>query len=117
MSFAENLKTLREENKLSQEDLAEVLGVSRQSISKYEQGKGYPEIAKLLILSENFGVSLDDLLKEATERTVKPIASTIQEPIIWSTEQRIHIRSYDGKSIQSYFKVYVAPIFKAKKPA
>lgn len=45
MGFAENLKQIRKENKLSQEELAELLGVSRQAISKWEQGvsqtKGY----------------------------------------------------------------------------
>ena len=51
------------ENNISQEGLAELLGVSRQSVSKWERGKGYPEIEKLIFISERFGVSLDTLLK------------------------------------------------------
>ena len=43
MSFAENLKQLRKKNHLSQEELAEILDVSRQAVSKWEQGAGYPE--------------------------------------------------------------------------
>ena len=65
MSFAENLKQLRKERQLSQEDLAEILEVSRQAVSKWEQGIGYPEVEKLLLLSSKLGVSLDSLM--ATE--------------------------------------------------
>lgn len=62
MSFAENLKQLRKENGLSQEDLAEILDVSRQAVSKWEQGNGYPEVEKLLLLSNKLNVSLDNLM-------------------------------------------------------
>ena len=54
MSFADNLQSIRREKQLSQEELAEKLGVSRQAISKWEQGSGYPETEKLLILSYYF---------------------------------------------------------------
>ena len=69
MSFAENLKQLRKENQLSQEELAEILGVSRQAVSKWEQGIGYPEVEKLLLLSSKLNISLDSLM--ATEITQK----------------------------------------------
>ena len=62
MSFAENLKQLRKENGLSQEDLAEILDVSRQAVSKWEQGNGYPEVEKLLLLSNKVNISLDNLM-------------------------------------------------------
>ena len=65
MSFAENLKQLRKDKQLSQEELAEILDVSRQAISKWEQGIGYPEVEKLLLLSSKLNVSLDYLM--ATE--------------------------------------------------
>ena len=44
MSFAENLKQLRKDKHLSQEELADILAVSRQAVSKWEQGIGYPEV-------------------------------------------------------------------------
>ena len=53
MSFGENLQTIRKKNQLSQEGLAEILGVSRQAVSKWELGEGYPEVDKLLVLSKN----------------------------------------------------------------
>ena len=67
MSFAENLKQLRKDKQLSQEELAEILDVSRQAVSKWEQGIGYPEVEKLLLLSNKLNVSLDYLM--ATERS------------------------------------------------
>ena len=52
MSFSENLQVIRKNNQLTQEELAELLGVSRQAVSKWELGEGYPEVDKLLILSK-----------------------------------------------------------------
>ena len=62
MGFAENLKQLRKEKQLSQEDLAEILDVSRQAVSKWEQGIGYPEVEKLLLLASKLNISLDSLM-------------------------------------------------------
>lgn len=62
MSFGENLQSIRKQNHLSQEDLAEMLGVSRQAVSKWELGEGYPEVEKLLVLSKKFNISLDSLM-------------------------------------------------------
>ena len=62
MSFGENLQLIRKKNQLSQEGLAEMLGVSRQAVSKWELGEGYPEVDKLLLLSKKLNVSLDSLL-------------------------------------------------------
>ena len=64
MQFHEKLQQLRKERGFSQEDLAERLSVSRQAISKWESGSAYPEIEKLVQLSEIFGVTLDSLMKE-----------------------------------------------------
>ena len=62
MSFSENLKQIRTDRHLSQEELAELLEVSRQAVSKWEQGMGYPEVEKLLLLSNKLNVSLDALM-------------------------------------------------------
>lgn len=63
MKFEENLRELRKQHGLSQEELAEKLYVSRQSISKYENGSSYPELDKLMVLCELFHCTMDDLLK------------------------------------------------------
>ncbi len=62
MSFAENLKRIRKEHHLSQEELAELLDVSRQAVSKWEQDMGYPEVETLLLLSRKLNISLDALM-------------------------------------------------------
>ena len=63
MKFAEKIQNLRKNKNLSQEELAEKLDISRQSVSKWESGIAMPEIDKLLILSEIFEVTTDYLLK------------------------------------------------------
>ena len=61
-NFSENLKKLRKENNLSQEQLADELGVSRQAISKWESGSAYPEMDKIIALCDKFNLNIDDLL-------------------------------------------------------
>ena len=67
MALSEKLYTLRKKSGLSQEQLAEQLGVSRQAISKWESGQSVPESDKLIVISNYFKVSLDYLLKEESE--------------------------------------------------
>ena len=64
MNLSENLKKIRKENNLSQEQLAEKLNVSRQSVSKWESGQAYPEMDKVLQICQLFSVSVDDLLNQ-----------------------------------------------------
>lgn len=63
MDISEKILKLRKANNLSQENLAEQLNVSRQSISKWETGQSVPETEKLIALSEIFNVTIDYLLK------------------------------------------------------
>lgn len=62
--FSEKLYKLRKNSALSQEQLAEQLNVSRQAISKWEQGTAVPESEKLIAISNYFGVTVDYLLKD-----------------------------------------------------
>lgn len=67
MSFGNRLYELRKQKNISQEELAELLDVSRQSISKWENDKAYPEMTRLLYMSDYFGVSLDYLMRGVEE--------------------------------------------------
>lgn len=67
MTLHEKIYELRKKNGLSQEALAESLGVSRQSVSKWETGEATPEVSKLLSLSKLFGVTTDYLLNDEME--------------------------------------------------
>lgn len=62
MSFADNLTGLRKLNNLSQEELAEKIGISRQTLSKYETGESLPDIEKCAAIAAIFGVTIDDLI-------------------------------------------------------
>jgi len=67
MNTGEKIARLRKEKNYTQEQLAALLGVSRQSVSKYESGITYPETDKLIHLSELFGCTVDYLLKDNVE--------------------------------------------------
>ena len=67
MKFGDNLKLLRKERKLSQEDLAERMNVSRQSVSKWETGEAYPEMNNILQLCKIFGCKINSLVNDNIE--------------------------------------------------
>lgn len=64
MSFDKKLQSLRKTSGLSQEELAQELGVSRQAVSKWESGTSYPEMDKLILMTRLFKCSLDDLVND-----------------------------------------------------
>ena len=59
--FNENIVRLRKINQMTQEDIAEAVGVSRQAVAKWESGETIPDLEKCKLMAELFGVSLDDL--------------------------------------------------------
>ena len=69
-TFGERLKQLRKEKKLTQQELGEVIGVSKVSISTYENGVFYPEVKNFLALAEYFEVSLDYLVGWSDKREI-----------------------------------------------
>lgn len=75
MNLSDNLKKIRKEHNLSQEQLAESLGVSRQAVSKWESGGAYPEMDKVLQICKMFNVNIDDLLNQ----DIKKVNSSKQE--------------------------------------
>ena len=73
MSFRTNLQYLRAERHMTQEQLAMLLGVSRQSVTKWEAEKSYPEMDKLIKMCQIFECSLDDLVQGDVSATVSPL--------------------------------------------
>ena len=90
MEFAERIITLRKGKELTQEQLAERLNVSRQSISKWESGQVIPDAEKIVALSKVFDVTLDYLLKpsEIDELAVKTEMLEHQQKKILDREQK-----------------------------
>lgn len=64
MNFNEKLINLRKTKGLSQEELGEELKVSRQTISKWESAQSYPDFQRLVLLSDYFGLTLDELVRD-----------------------------------------------------
>ena len=91
MALSEKLYELRKKDGLSQEQLAERLGVSRQAVSKWESGKAVPESDTLISISEYFDVSLDYLMKEDDSAVSEPVigAENVQPTNNTGREERI----------------------------
>ena len=90
MNFSEKLLTLRKANNLTQEQLAEKLDVSRQSISKWESGQASPELEKIVAMSAIFDVTTDYLLKlsEIDDLSVKTEMLERQQQMMLVREQK-----------------------------
>ena len=108
MCFSENLKRIRKEKGMSQEELAELLDVSRQAVSKWEQDMAYPEVEKLLLLSKKMNVSLDELMfskpaAKPSERSAEILISSPNENVVASCYKIMSSgRMPGGKSAPKY---------------
>lgn len=102
--FSDKLKELRKARGLSQEELSEVLDVSRQSISKYENGTAEPDIDKLAIMVKFFDVSFDYLLGEDEKEL------TSEKIVIKEGDQRISIISNIDGRMSSYYKFKISQV-------
>lgn len=69
MDFGDKLKQYRLKEGLSQEQLAEKIGVSRQAITKWETKRGLPDVENMIILAELFKLTLDELVLEEVKKT------------------------------------------------
>ena len=76
MYISKRLKGLRTASGFSQEKLAELLDVSRQTISSWENERSYPDVHNLIMLCDIYSVSLDDLMKGDIETMKKEVANT-----------------------------------------
>ena len=91
MTLGEKISLLRSGAQMSQEQLAEKLGVSRQSVSKWESGKNAPDLLTILKLSEYFNISTDDLLHDDV-----PLSATYFEPLFKPKENVNYNLKYFG---------------------
>ena len=105
VTFGERLYELRKTKNISQEEMAELLDVSRQSISKWENDKAYPELTRLLFMSEYFDVSLDYLIRGTEENkedaTVSYKAKNML--LVWNN----FVSNLSGKQRKLLVAVYV----------
>ena len=78
MTLGQRIQKGRKEAGLSQEELAEQLGVSRQAVSRWENDNGYPEMEKIIRLSQIYQVSLDYLVGNEQEKSRKSVGALSQ---------------------------------------
>ena len=110
MTFAQKLKELRTKAGMSQEKLAEKVGVSRQAITKWETDKGAPDMDNLMAISDLFGVSVDELLGREARRTTEGfIYESVTEYDVMDPKRydmklggarRLSVRGYEGEKLR-----------------
>lgn len=82
MKFGNNLQNLRKAKKLSQEELGEKVGVSRQSVSKWECDESYPEVCNILALCNVFNCDMQDLVSDEEIKKIMDLERMKEQPII-----------------------------------
>lgn len=110
IEIANRLVNLRKSNGLSQEALAEKLGISRQAVSKWERAEASPDTDNLIMLARLYGVSLDELLRTEDEIPIpEPVSEEpVAEALITEEEQKeyvhvgfegVHVKDKDGSEV------------------
>ena len=99
MTLGEKLSKLRKEYNYTQEQLADILGVSRQSISKWESDIAYPETEKLIELGKIFECSMDYLLKdEVAEKTGDSVSESYFTEKVTENSKKVLTDKNKGKA-------------------
>lgn len=119
MKFNEKLVSIRKKQGLSQEELGMELQVSRQTISKWETGQSYPDFQSLVMLSDYFGMSLDELVKDIDVQDIREKNMTDKKVAsIFSDVQKMKDILEKGWKIIGYvgwgILIYVAVCFAVK---
>ena len=119
MKFNEKLVSIRKKQGLSQEELGMELQVSRQTISKWETGQSYPDFQSLVMLSDYFGMSLDELVKDIDVQDIRDKNLTDEKVAsIFSDVQKMKDILEKGWRIIGYvgwgILIYVAVCFLVK---
>ncbi|MBD5136615.1 MAG: helix-turn-helix transcriptional regulator [Lachnospiraceae bacterium] len=111
MTFGEKLKTIRRHANMSQEKLAEKIGVSRQAITKWETDRGIPDIENIIAISKLFDISVDELISEqkSTNNQTDYLYESVTEYDIDHAKRydmklgganKIMVSGYDGEKIR-----------------
>lgn len=112
MKFNEKLLTIRKKQGLSQEELGLELQVSRQTISKWEAGQSYPDFQRLVLLSDYFGMSLDELVKDLDVQDVREKNLTDEKvSAIFSDVQSVKNCLSKGARILCYIGIFILIVF------
>ncbi len=111
MGFGDKLRLIRKERGITQEELADMLEVSRQAVSKWEAGNGYPETEKLLLVAKKLEVSLDYLMDYEVENHTEKNETVIAN---YKTNHII-IKKFDGSQTVNCISVKYSKILAPAK--
>lgn len=114
MKFGEKLSRLRKEQNYTQEQFADILGVSRQTVSKWESDIAFPETEKLIRISEMFDCSIDYLLKESVE---EPHSTSVKPDSFTDSENAVVITGAAVRERKSKKTVFGMPLWHISKKA
>ncbi len=104
MEFNNKLYDLRKQKGFSQEELANRLNVSRQTISKWEVGESTPDMEKLVAISDLFEVSLDELVKGEEPKTAGTSEQVIKSELYSDIKERV-LTEDNKKKVQNGLKI------------
>lgn len=112
MKFCDKLVQLRREKGYTQEQFADLLSVSRQSVSKWESGQSTPELNKLIIIADIFGVTVDNLVRE--ELNIHGESSIPPEQKSYNQPHFCPARYYGNYEYKSKIKIWGIPLIHIK---
>ena len=127
MSFGENLKFIRKKRNITQKQLAQLLDVSRQSVSKWEADKSYPDSEKIVLIAKELDVSTDYLLLNRTNKDKSIVSDSVAEnkkvtlsnssaySAIIVPNGKIAITSFNNNSIVQCLSVKISKILSPEK--
>ena len=90
---------------MTQEELAEYMGVSRQSVSKWETGDAYPETDKLIVLSDLFGMSLDELVRGNADMQINKMDGMIENDVAEKERKEANVHTEVEKNVYRLKKI------------
>lgn len=96
MSLGNKLAEARKKQNLTQEQLAEQLGVTRQSVSRWESDAAYPETDKIVRMAQILEVSCDYLLQDGVDEKGKPVSSPVTRLLQQAQGKRVKLTFYGG---------------------
>ena len=93
MSLGDNINKIRTQAKLTQAQFSEILGVSQQSVQKWENGDSVPELQKIINISKHFGISLDALILGNDNRIVEELHGERIDIVKYSEDPAEYVRA------------------------
>ena len=111
MTTGEKIQTLRKSKNYTQEELAEIMGVSRQSISKWESDVSFPETEKLITLSKIFNCTIDYLLNNENQKTISNEINEVSNRYSFNKKKFPFVLITLGLSLATLI-LFIAPWFK-----